>query len=215
MSEADTGLADRIEPRPVSQHELLHEGLVWDLVRDTVDLGEAGVVRREYVEHTGAVGCVALDDQGRVALIPQYRHPVRMVLWELPAGLLDVAGEAPWVAAQRELAEEADLVADTWHVLADWQNSPGGSSENWRCYLARDLHLVPEADRHEREHEEHGMTVSWVPLDDAVTAVLEGRMHNACTVAGVLAAFAARQRSWATLRPVDAPWPELEVRLSR
>ncbi|HET7476853.1 MAG TPA: NUDIX hydrolase [Dermatophilaceae bacterium] len=201
-------LRDQIAPRPVSGHELVHEGMVWDVVRDTVDLGAAGQVQREYVRHTGAVGCVALDEQGRVALLPQYRHPVRMVLWELPAGLLDVAGEAPWLAAQRELAEEADLVADTWHVLADWQNSPGGSSENWRCYLARDLRPVPEADLHQRQHEELGMEVSWVPLDEAVTAVLRGWFHNACTVAGVLAAYAARERGWATLRPVDAPWPE-------
>lgn len=201
-------LADRIEPRPVLRHEVLHEGMVWDLVRDTVDLGDAGVVRREYVEHTGAVGCVALDERGRVAMVAQYRHPVGMVLWELPAGLLDVAGEEPLVAAQRELAEEADLVAARWEVLADWQNSPGGSSENWRCFLARDLSTVPEDERHDRRHEEQGMTVRWVDLDEAVAAVLDGRVHNACTVAGVLAAYAARTQDWATLRPADTPWPE-------
>jgi len=201
-------LRDEIAPRPVSGRELLHDGMVWDLVRDTVDLGEAGQVRREYLEHPGAVGTVALDEQGRIAMVRQYRHPVGMLLWELPAGLLDVAGEQPWLAAARELAEEADLRADTWHVVADWQNSPGGSNENWRCFLARGLSPVPEDERHEREHEELGMTVSWVPLDEAVEAVLTGRMHNGCTVAGVLAAHAARARDWATLRPPDAPWPE-------
>jgi ADP-ribose pyrophosphatase len=201
-------LRDVLRPRPVSAHELLHDGMVWDLVRDTVDLGEAGTVRREYLQHPGAVGAVALDDRGRIALLRQYRHPVGMELWELPAGLLDKPGEQPWVAAARELAEEADLVAARWHVVADWQNSPGGSSENWRCFLARDLSEVPTGERFEREHEELGMTVSWVPLEEAVDAALTGRIHNACTVAGVLAAHAARERDWATLRPYDAPWPE-------
>jgi ADP-ribose pyrophosphatase len=201
-------LRDVLDPRPVSAHELLHDGMVWDLVRDTVDLGEAGTVRREYLQHPGAVGAVALDDRGRIALLRQYRHPVGMERWELPAGLLDKPGEQPWVAAARELAEEADLVAARWHVVADWQNSPGGSSENWRCFLARDLSEVPTGERFEREHEELGMTVSWVPLEEAVDAALTGRIHNACTVAGVLAAHAARERDWATLRPYDAPWPE-------
>jgi ADP-ribose pyrophosphatase len=204
----DGELRDVLDPRPVSAHDLLHDGMVWDLVRDTVDLGEAGTVRREYLQHPGAVGAVALDDHGRIALLRQYRHPVGMELWELPAGLLDKPGEQPWVAAARELAEEADLVADRWDVLADWQNSPGGSSENWRCFLARDLSEVPAGERFEREHEELGMTVSWVPLEEAVDAVLTGRIHNACTVAGVLAAHAAGERDWTTLRPHDAPWPE-------
>lgn len=198
-------LADRVESRPVRSHEVLHEGLVWSLVRDEVDLGDS-VVTREYIEHPGAVGCVALDKDEQVLLIQQYRHPGRIVDWELPAGLLDIAGEEPWLAAQRELAEEADMAAATWHVLADWQNSPGGSSENWRCFLARDLNSV----EHDfvREGEEAEIVVRWVPLDEAIEAALTGRIHNACTVAGVLAAGAARDRDWATLRPHDAPWPE-------
>ncbi|WP_018155669.1 NUDIX domain-containing protein [Demetria terragena] len=198
-------LADRVESRPVRSHEVLHDGLVWSLVRDEVDLGDS-IVTREYIEHPGAVGCVALDDQARVLLIQQYRHPGQILDWELPAGLLDVEGEAPWIAAQRELAEEADMAAGTWHVLADWQNSPGGSSENWRCFLARDLSAV-ETD-YVREGEEAEIVVRWVSLDECVEAALAGRLHNACTVAGVLAAAAARDRNWATLRAHDTPWPE-------
>lgn len=197
---------DTIERRPVLQHDLLHAGRVWDLVSDRVDLGAAGEVVREYVQHPGAVGCVALDASDRVLLIRQYRHPVGMLDWELPAGLLDVPGEHPWLAAARELAEEADLQADRWHVLADWQNSPGGSSENWRCFLARDLTEV--RTDYVREGEEAEIEKSWVPLDDAVEAVLAGRLHNGCTVAGVLASAAARDRDYRTLRPHDAPWPE-------
>jgi 8-oxo-dGTP pyrophosphatase MutT (NUDIX family) len=206
---ADGGpLHDLIEPRPVLATEHVHSGMVWDVERDTVDLGAGGVVRREYVKHPGAVGILALDDQDRVAVIDQYRHPVGMVLWELPAGLLDIEGEPPLTAARRELAEEADLVAAEWHVLADWMLSPGGSSEAFRCFLARGLTPVPEAERHQREGEELAMQVRWAPLEELRDGVLAGRLHGPNLVVGVLAALAARDAGWESLRPADAPWPE-------
>jgi 8-oxo-dGDP phosphatase len=201
-------LRDVIAPRPVQKSEHLHKGLVWDLERDTVDLGEGGVVRREYIRHPGAVGILALDDEGRVAVVDQYRHPVGMVLWEIPAGLLDVSGERPLTAAQRELAEEADLVAEEWHVLADWLNSPGGTSEAFRCFLARGLSPVPEADRHSRSDEELAMQVRWVDVEELRDGVLAGRLHSPSLVVGVLAACAAREQGWRTLRAADSAWPE-------
>lgn len=204
----DEPLHDLIEPRPVRQSDLIHHGMVWDVVADQVDLGRAGVVRREYIRHTGAVGILAVDDQDRAAVIDQYRHPVGMVLWEVPAGLLDVVGEPALAAAQRELGEEADLVASDWRVLADWMLSPGGSSEAFRCYLARGLSAVPEAERHQRHGEELAMTVRWVPLDELRAGILAGRLHSPSLTVGVLAACAARDAGWDTLRPADAPWPE-------
>lgn len=201
-------VADVLAPRPVTASEVVHRGLVWDVVRDTVDLGASGTVRREYVHHPGAVGILALDEHDRVLLVRQYRHPVGYELWELPAGLLDVDAEPPVEAARRELAEEADLRAERWEVLVDWFNSPGGMDEAIRVFLARDLSAVPDGERHEREHEEADMEAVWVPLADARDAVLAGRLHNPTTVVGVLAACAARDAGWATLRPADAPWPE-------
>ena len=192
---------------PVLSSEVVHHGLVWDVRRDVVDLGH-GTVTREVLVHTGAVGVVALDEHDRVLLVRQYRHPVRHYLWEPPAGLLDVAGEDPLATARRELAEEADLVAEEWHVLVDFANSPGGSTEAFRCYLARGLSPVPEDERHEREGEEKDMATAWVPLEEARDLVLAGRLHNPTAVCGVLAACAARESGWATLRPADAPWPE-------
>ena len=204
----DTGFHDAFAPRPVQRHETVYKGLVWDISRDTVDLGEGGVVQREYVDHTGAVGILALDDEDRVLFVDQYRHPVGMTLWELPAGLLDVEGETPLHAAQRELAEEGDMRAERWDVLVDWFNSPGGSTEALRLYLARGVSPVPEAERHQREAEELGMTARWVPVDQARDAVLAGALHNPGVVVGILAACEARAQGWRTLRPADAPWPE-------
>jgi ADP-ribose pyrophosphatase len=201
-------LRDVIGRRPVVSTELDFHGRVWDVVTDHVDLGAAGVVVRDYVRHPGAVGVLALDEDERVLLVHQYRHPVGMTLWELPAGLLDVDGEPPQDAVQRELAEEADLRASEWHTLIDWVLSPGGTSEAFRCYLARGVTPVPEAERHTREGEEHEMPSAWFPLDEVRDAVLAGRLHNPSLVVGVLTACAARDAGWSTLRPADAPWPE-------
>lgn len=197
MSDAPS---DQVAARPLSDHTLIHAGKIWDIVSDVVDLGPTRVLR-EYVDHPGAVAIIAVDDQDRVLLVSQYRHPVRSELWEPPAGLLDVAGEPAVVAAARELAEEADLRADTWHVLVEFYTTPGGSSERIEVFLARDLHEVPEEERHVRLDEEADMVPVWVPLDDAVDAVLAGRLHSPTAVVGVLAAARARERGWDALRP--------------
>lgn len=193
-------LVDLAAVRPVVASRTVHHGMIWDLVRDTVDLGESGVVDREYVRHPGAVAVIALDEADRVLLVRQYRHPVRTELWEPPAGLLDVAGEDPVDAAQRELAEEADLVAGRWWRLADYYSSPGGNDEALTVFLARDLTPVAEADRHAREAEERDLVVGWFDLDEAVAAVLAGRVRNPSAVVGVLAAAMERARGWTGLR---------------
>lgn len=201
-------VGDEAAALPVLGSARVYRGRVWDVRRDDVELGDGQTVTREVLVHTGAVGVLALDERDRVLLLRQYRHPVRSYLWEPPAGLLDVAGEDPLDAIRRELAEEADLLADEWHVLVDFYNSPGGSTEAFRCYLARGLRPVPEPDRHEREGEERDMATAWLPLDEARDLVLDGSLHNPATVAGVLAACAAREAGWSTLRPVDSPWPQ-------
>ncbi|WP_438802946.1 NUDIX domain-containing protein [Isoptericola croceus] len=199
--------ADQIDPRPVVGRTTVHEGRIFDLVRDDVDLGDAGVVTREYLDHPGAVAVVVLDAQERVLLLRQYRHPVRALLWEIPAGLLDLDGEPAVDAAARELAEEADLVADRWDVLVDFATSPGASNEALRVFLARDVHEVPHADRHVRTGEESEIITDWVPLDEAVRRTLSGGLHNPSAVVGILAAAASRADGWESLRGVEAPWP--------
>jgi len=198
---AQGGPADRSAPRPVVARTDLHHGKIWDLVSETVDLGESQVVR-EFLDHPGAVAVIALDDADRVLLLRQYRHPVRAELWEPPAGLRDVEGEPPHVTAARELEEEADLRAATWHLLAEFATTPGRSNERIAVYLARDVSEVPDAERFVREEEEAEMVPAWVPLDEAVDAVLAGRLHSPSAVVGILAAAAARDRGWSTLRPL-------------
>lgn len=200
-------LSDEITPRPIISSQLLNKGHIFDLVREEVDLGAGGVVSRDFIDHPGAVAVVVLNEQDEVLLLKQYRHPVRADLWEVPAGLLDVAGEPAHIGAARELYEEADLEAASWFVLTDYLTTPGGNNEAIRVYLARDLTEVPLDQRHEREHEELDMEKRWVPLDQAVAAVLAGNLHNPSAVVGILAAQAARAANWSTLRSVDVKFP--------
>ena len=207
-SETQADLRDTPVQRPVSSVQTRFDGLIWSVRTEHVQLGPDETVVRDMIDHPGAVGVLALDGQERVLLVQQYRHPVASLLWEAPAGLLDIDGEHPLEAAKRELYEEAGLRASRWDVLVDYFNSPGASSEAFRCYLARDVTVVEDAERHVGTGEERDMPVAWIPLDDAVGRVLAGRLHNPTAVAGILAAAAARARGWADLRPADAPWPE-------
>lgn len=186
-----------------------YPGHIWDVRTDLVTIGDQNV-ERDYIAHPGAVAVIALDDQDRLYLLRQYRHPVGMFLFEPPAGLIDVAGESPLVTAKRELAEEAGLEAQLWQVLVDFFTTPGGSSETIRIYLARDL-TVRDGGRIETgEAEEIDLPGCWVPLDEAVSLVMQSRIGNPTAVVGILAAAQARSNGWSTLRSGDAPWPTRE-----
>lgn len=201
-------VSDAPSPRRLLSTKKVYEGRIWDVVSDSFQLSETGEsLTRDYIDHPGAVAVLPMNDAGEVLLIRQYRHPVGMDLWEIPAGLLDVEGEDFVAGAARELAEEADLAAAQWNVLADFFNSPGSSSEAIRIYLARGLTEVPHHERHERTDEEAEIEFHWIAVDDAVAAVLAGRLHNPSAVVGILAVAAARADGFAGLRPAGAPWP--------
>lgn len=193
---APAALSDLHDPAPVVDRTMLHRGRVWDLVSETFDLPGVGRLTREFIDHPGAVAVVALDEQERMLLIRQYRHPIGMHEWELPAGLLDVPGEPALVTAQRELFEEADLRASEWHRLLAMHNSPGGTSEHLTIFLARGMIEVPESQRHQRSEEEKVMLARWISLDEIVDAVLAGRMENATLGLGCLAAARLRDAGW-------------------
>ncbi|WP_330340896.1 NUDIX hydrolase [Streptomyces sp. NBC_00557] len=174
---------------------------------DDVVMPDGSVARRDYQVHPGSVAVLALDEEDRVLLINQYRHPVRHKLWEIPAGLLDVPGENPLHAAQRELYEEAHVKAEDWRVLTDVYTTPGGCDEAVRIFLARGLSDA-EGERFAAEHEETDMEHARVPVEELVRRVLAGDVHNNCLVVGVLSLVAAQAGDGLdALRPADAPWP--------
>lgn len=208
MGEQPEMLADERAEVRVLDSELLVRGHVWDVRRDRFEFGGDELVR-DYLDHTGAVAVLAIDDEERVLLIRQYRHAIAHRDWEIPAGLMDAPGESGLRAAQRELAEEADLRAERWDLLLDLFLSPGGTSEAMRIFLARDLHRVDHD--YVRADEEAELLPRWVPLAEAVEAALDGRVQNAVTVSAVLAAWAARGRGWDTLRDPELPWTAREA----
>nr|WP_312871304.1 NUDIX hydrolase [Streptomyces lonarensis] len=174
---------------------------------DRVRMPDGTVAARDYLVHPGSVAVVALDDEDRVTVIRQYRHPVRRELWEVPAGLLDVPGENPLHAAQRELYEEAHVKAEDWRVLTDLYPSPGGTDEAVRVFLARGLSDA-EGDRYAVGEEEAHMLHARVPVAELVRAGLAGELQNTFLVLGVLALTVARAGDGLdALRPADAPWP--------
>ncbi|MEV8123728.1 NUDIX hydrolase [Streptomyces sp. NPDC085944] len=174
---------------------------------DDVVMPDGSVVSRDYQVHPGSVAVLALDEEGRVLVLKQYRHPVREKLWEIPAGLLDVPGENPLHAAQRELYEEAHVKAEHWRVLTDVYTTPGGCDEAVRIFLARGLSEAA-GERFEVEDEEADMELTRVPVADLVRGVLAGELHNNCLVVGVLSLVAAEHGDGLdALRPAEAPWP--------
>lgn len=199
-------IKDVPEAWPVASSDTQFQGRLVTVRTDKVRMPGNNLAEREVVLHPGAVAVLALDQDGRALMIRQYRHPVGRLLWEIPAGLRDVAGEPLLATAQRELLEEAGYRARDWRVLADYYSSPGFSTERLRVFLARDLELVPPAERDfVPADEESQLIVDWLPLDDAVGKVLAGDLHNGAAVIGILASYAARSQGYDRLRPADAP----------
>jgi 8-oxo-dGTP pyrophosphatase MutT (NUDIX family) len=183
--------------------EEVYRGRVISLRKDVVTMPGGGESVREVVHHPGAVAIVAIDEQDRVVMLRQYRHPVRQHLWELPAGLRDVADEPPIETARRELAEEVQLAAERWSLLTTQYPSPGFCDELVLLYLAEGLSEADLPEGFTVEHEELDMTVERVPLDQAVQWVFDGTVRNSLAVIGLLAAAQVRAGSL-RLRPVDA-----------
>ena len=191
--------------------ETIYVGKIFALRTDEVRMPGGNTARREVVEHYGAVAVLALDDDGNIVMVYQYRHPVGRRLWELPAGLLDLGGEPPHVTAARELKEEAGLSAQNWRVLVDLVSTPGFSDEGVRVYLATGLSDVGRPDGHD---EEADLVVRWFPLDEAVRMTLSGEIVNTIAVSGILAAHAARE-DIGSLRAVDDAWVDRPTAFAR
>ncbi|SQG64635.1 ADP-ribose pyrophosphatase [Corynebacterium renale] len=195
----------------VVRSDLLVDAPIIALRRDEVTMPGGHTAGREIVEHFGSVVIAAVDKQQRIALVRQYRHSVGRRLWELPAGLLDFAGEEALEAAKRELAEEAGVKAETWNVLADVVTSPGFCDEASRIFLARD---VTRVDKPVGEDEEADMVVEWVDLAEARRAVMAGHIVNSLAVSGILSC-AHVILDGGTPRSVDSPWSDRPQALAR
>jgi 8-oxo-dGTP pyrophosphatase MutT (NUDIX family) len=186
-------LADTAERWDVARSEGRYDGGFVTVREDTVRTPAGDEFARLVVEHQGAVGVVALDADDRVLLLRQYRHAVGRRLLELPAGILDVDGESAQAAAARELVEETDVAAADWAQLVEVWSSPGMTDEHWQVFVATGLSPAAEGTVPERHHEEAHMEVVWVPLAEAVRAVLERRITDSMAMVGLLGEWARRR----------------------
>lgn len=182
-------IADRPQSWPVLATRDLHrDGWVVALREDTVQRPghPEETFRRLVVEHPGAAIVLAVDEQERVCCIRQYRHAAQGLLLELPAGICDQADEDPQVTAERELQEEVELQATDWRHLMTLNPSAGITTELHRIYLARGLSRSDRGD-FELHAEEAEMEKVWIPIDDLIDAVLDGRIQESPMAAAVLA----------------------------
>lgn len=183
-------LRDEPESWPVREVEEIWSGPApFSVRRDLLSApGRADVeFGRLVVEHPGATIILAVDENERALVLEQYRHAIGMRLVELPAGLLDVEGEDPLVAAKRELLEEVAHTADDWSHLLTTYPSPGLLAEKHVYFLARGLHEVPDRGGFELHHEEADMRVSWAPVEELWQGVVEGRLADGPLVFALMA----------------------------
>jgi ADP-ribose pyrophosphatase len=172
----------------VVSSQMTFEGVFARVRVDDVRMPDGEVKQREVVEQTPAVAMLALDGDGLVTLLRQYRHPLRESILEIPAGKLDGDGEAPEEAARRELAEEAGLAAEHWSLLTCFYNSSGWTDEHTFVYLATGISQVDPPDDFTPEAEEADIEIVRLPLAEAVGMISSGEITDAKTVIGLLLA---------------------------
>jgi ADP-ribose pyrophosphatase len=175
-------------PRRQSKSRLIssrtvYKGSAFTVTTDEV-LEPTGIrFRRDIVHHSGSIVVLAIDEtksEPSILFERQYRHAAQQFLWELPAGRID-KGEDELTAAKRELLEETGYSAKRWKRILNFYASPGFVAETMSIYLARDLRAgiaQPEADE--------VIAVSFIPLKQAVRLIMQGKVHDAKTISGVL-----------------------------
>lgn len=176
--------SDRLVEIQANHTKLLHKGMVWDLVSETFPFGEE-VLTREFIQHTGAVAVLAVNESEEVLLLEQYRRPVRSYLLELPAGLMDEPGESELECAKRELLEEASLSASKWEKLLTFHTTPGGSSESISLFVATEIQAAES--NFQPTGEEINMPKIWIPIREAVELVLTSQIKSPSAAVGIMA----------------------------
>jgi ADP-ribose pyrophosphatase len=172
----------------VVDSRVLHRGAFLEFRVDTVERRDGTRATRDFAGHPGAVAIVALDADGRVALVHQWRLAADDALLEIPAGGLDVAAdgstEEPDLAARRELEEETGFRAARWRTLGAFYSAPGFTDELMHLYLATDLSPA-DADRRLGPDEDERLILEWRPWRDAVDAAERGEIRDAKSIVGL------------------------------
>jgi ADP-ribose pyrophosphatase len=188
-TEIDPGQAIDDLNETVVASRVIHEGRYLTFRVDTIERTDGSRAERDVVGHPGAVAILAVDPDGEVLLVRQFRVPAGRVLLEIPAGTLDIddatgAVEDHALAARRELEEETGYRADTWRQLASFWTAPGFATELMHLWLATDLRPA-DGERLGPDEDEH-LRLERMPLRDAVAAVERGEIADAKSIVGLL-----------------------------
>lgn len=161
--------------------QTIFEGHIIKVTLDEAELPNGKLAGREVVYHPGGVCVLALDEQGNVPLVRQFRYPIQRLLLELPAGKLDKEAEDQLEAAKRELSEETGMEAGEWTYLGSMLVSPGFCDEKVHMYLARNI-------KHSQQHldEDEFLNVEIMSFDTLLEQVMDGTIEDAKTVAATL-----------------------------
>lgn len=166
-------------PRSVAS-ETAHAGRLFDLRLETLRWPDGRESHREMIYHPGAVCMIAVDGDGRLLLVEQYRHGARERLLEIPAGTLE-AGEEPAAAAARELREEVGARPGRVEALGGFWVAPGYATEYIRLFLCTELTDAPLPG-----DEDEDIEVVRLTRAEALAAVDGGRIADAKSIAGIL-----------------------------
>lgn len=158
----------------------IFSGAVFSVTRDQLRDASGQEITREVVNHSGGAGGVALFEDGRIALVRQYRHPAKKDLLEIPAGKID-AGEAPETCAAREIEEELGFRVGRLEKLAEFYSTPGFCAEKLYIYLA--TKLVPTQQK--LDHDEN-VEIVFVTLDEALQMIRSGEIEDAKTIIALM-----------------------------
>lgn len=160
----------------------IYTGKVISLKVDTVEIENKGYQKREIVEHQGAVAIVALTDDDKVVLIKQFRKPIEQVIWEIPAGKLEI-GETPKECAIRELKEETGYSAKNIKLIHKFFTSSGFSNQKIYIFLATGLtkgdHKFDEDEIIEKYE---------IDINEARNMIIKNEIEDAKTAIGILLA---------------------------
>jgi len=189
----------------VVESKKVFDGKLVSVRHDRVRMPSGDVVTREVVEAVDAVAVVAIDDEGRVCLVRQYRHPLGEHVWELPAGRMDVEGEPALDAAKRELREEVQRQSDAWSLLTTEISSPGFATERVHIFLAERVRKAAVPEGFEAKNEEREIEVAWRALDEAIGDVTVHKIQDSKTIIGLLLVHAKRPQP---LRAAQKTAPE-------
>ena len=188
-TEIDPGQAIDDLSETVVASRIVHQGHYLTFRVDTLERADGSRAERDVVGHPGAVAILAVDLDGEVLLVRQFRVPAGRVLLEIPAGTLDVdpasgAVEDHALAARRELEEETGYRAGTWRHLASFWTAPGFATELMHLWLATDLRPA-DGERLGPDEDEH-LRLERMPLRDAVAATERGDIADAKSILGLL-----------------------------